>query len=104
MNTIQLPILPIAPIKKRPSITRQLDPSWVMVSEVSDRYQVVLQQKEYDYDHPSPLAKPYLIYTVFIYDCILKEEFGHRDARTYRVALDNYHDKAKICIDLWANQ
>ena len=104
MNTLQLPILPIAPIKRRPSVTRQLNPSWVMVSEVSDRYQVVLQQKEYDYDHPSKYSKPYTIYTVFIYDAILKEEFGHRDARTYQVAEENYHDKIKVCIDLWANQ
>lgn len=103
MNTVTLPILPIAPIKYRPSVTRQLDPTWVMVSEVSDRYQVVLQQKQHDHDHPSSLSKPYTVFTVFIYDCILKEEINHRDARTYAQAIENYYDKIKVCIDLWVS-
>ena len=106
MNTVTLPILPIlpiAPIKRRPSVKPNLDPSWVLVTEVSDRYQVVLQQQEYDHDNPSKYSKPFTVYTVFIYDCILKEEIGHRDARTYATALDNYHDKIKVCIDLCSN-
>jgi hypothetical protein len=104
MNTVTLPILPIAPIKRRPSIQQHLNPSWVLVTEIDDRYQVVLQQKEYDHENPSKFAKPFTVYTAFIYDAILKEEFGHRDARTYQVGKENYHDKIKVCIDVWAHR
>ena len=104
MNTVTLPILLIPPIKRRPSITRKLDPSWVLVSEINERYQVVLKQEEYDHDHPSPLSKPFKVYTVFIYDAILKEEKAARDARTYVIASEIYLEKIKVCIDFVKTQ
>ena len=102
MNTLTLPTIPktnprLAPLAFRPS-TAINNPDWILCSELSEQYWVVLSKVDFS---AHTYCQAYSVYTAFVWDNINRNELGAREERKYRPAVELYHDRIKAALELF---
>jgi phage terminase small subunit len=102
MKALSLPVIPetpakIAPLVSRPS-TAISNPDWILCSELSEQYWVVLSR----FDFPrQKYCQAYSVYTSFIWDDINHKEIGAIESFKYRPAVENYYERIRVALELF---
>ena len=102
---MQSPTLPVIsqtraklpPLVARPSRAIS-DPEWLLCSELSEQYWVVLSRLDFP---AQKYCSPYSVYTAFIWDSFNQKEIGAIESFKYRPAVENYYDRIKAALELF---
>lgn len=102
---MQSPILPVIsqtraklpPLVARPSRAIS-DPEWLLCSELSEQYWVVLSRLDFP---AQKYCSSYSVYTAFIWDSFNQKEIAATESLKYRPAVENYYDKIKVALELF---
>jgi hypothetical protein len=102
MNSPALPVISqtkvnLPPLTPRPSQTIS-NPEWLLCSELSEQYLVVLSRKDFP---ATRYCSSYSVYTAFIYDLYNNKEIGAIESFKYTPAIENYHSRIQTAIDLF---
>ena len=95
ISQIKAPVLP--PLTPRPSQAIS-NPQWLLCSELSEQYWVVLSLI---YFPASRYCSAWSVYTAFIWDNFNSKEIAAIESFKYRQAIENYHERIKVAQDLF---
>jgi hypothetical protein len=102
MNPITLPPISKTRTKLPPLVSRPSqainNPQWILCSELSEQYFVVLSRADFP---ARPYCQAYSVYTAFIWDDFEEKEIGAIESFKYRPAVENYYDRIKAALELF---
>lgn len=102
MKPLALPVIPRTPAKLPPLLPRPSkevkNPAWLLCSELSEQYWVVLSRVDFAAQR---YCKPYSVYTAFIWDDFQEKEIGAIESFKYRPAVENYYDRIRAALELF---
>ena len=102
MNPLTLPTIPktnprLAPLAFRPS-TAINNPDWILCSELSEQYWVVLSKVDFP---AQTYCQAHSVYTTFTWDNINRKKLGAKESFKYRSAVEHYYDQIKAALKLF---
>jgi hypothetical protein len=102
VKQLTLPTIPqtpakLPPLTPRPS-TAISNPEWILCSELSEQFWVVLSRLDFPAQR---YCSAYSVYTAFIWDDFNEKEIGAVESFKYRPAVENYHDRIKTALELF---
>ena len=95
ISQIKAPVLP--PLTPRPS-QEISNPKWLLCSELSEQYWVVLSRLDFP---ASRYCSAWSVYTAFIYDSYENKEIAAIESFKYRPAIENYLSRIQAAIELF---
>ena len=102
MKALTLPTIPQTPAKLPPLVARPSkaisNPDWILCSELSEQYWVVLSRVDFPAQR---YCSAYSVYTAFIWDDINRKEIGAIESFKYRPSVENYHERIKAALELF---
>jgi hypothetical protein len=102
MNLPALPVISqtkvnLPPLTPRPSQAIN-NPEWILCSELSEQYWVVLSRVDFP---ATRYCSAWSVYTAFIWDNFNKKELAAVESFKYRPAIENYLDRIQAAIELF---
>jgi hypothetical protein len=102
MNSPTLPVISKTRAKLPPLVSRPSraisNPEWILCSELSEQYWVVLSRVDFPAQR---YCQAYSVYTAFIWDNFNQKEIGAIESFKYPPASENYHDLIKTAQELF---
>jgi hypothetical protein len=102
MNPITLPTISKTRAKLPPLVSRPSraisDPEWILCSELSEQYWVVLSRVDFPAQR---YCQAYSVYTAFIWDDFNEKEIAAVESFKYRPAVENYYERIKTALELF---
>lgn len=102
MKSLALPIISQSPAKLPPLVARPSkainNSEWLLCSELSEQYWVVLSRADFP---ARAYCSAYSVYTAFIWDNVEKKEIGAIESFKHRPAIENYHERIKVALELF---
>ena len=102
MNSLALPVISqtkinLPPLTPRPSQAIS-NPEWLLCSELSEQYWVVLSRVDFP---ATRYCSAWSVYTAFIWDNYNKKEIGAIESFKYTPAIENYYERIKVAQELF---
>lgn len=102
MNSPALPVISqtkvnLPPLTPRPSQAIS-NPEWLLCSELSEQYWVVLSRLDFPAQR---YCSAYSVYTAFIWDDFNEKEIGAIESFKYTPAVENYHERIRVALELF---
>jgi hypothetical protein len=102
MNLPTLPVISQTRAKLPPLVARPSraisDPEWILCSELSEQYWVVLSRIDFSAQR---YCSAYSVYTAFIWDDFNEKEIAAVESFKYRPAVENYYERIKTALELF---